>query len=317
MQALRGHRRYLNCRSRAWCQLGAALGLCTAARLAFGASAFAGLGGQRRALHLPGARAAAAAGGAASGVQAPATDRAYLEDTHLLQLDGCELLDVADQPTDAPEGAVRLGVVLDRTIFHPQGGGQPTDTGILSAQGLPDLFVSFVGVQKGNGVIVHECVAEPAIAAQWVKSVGKSQVTCRVDKDRRLLHARLHSAGHLLDAAVQAAGIEGWVPAKGYHFEDGPYVEYVLDAESKARAQAEKASIVSALQSEAQRLIDTGGAVSCRTGTDGMRHIQIAGEECPCGGTHVKDVAQLERVEVKKIKFKKNTARVSYVLGDA
>lgn len=41
----------------------------------------------------------------------------------------------------------------------------------------------------------------------------------------RRKHAKLHSAGHLLDLAVQNLGF-GWETAKGYHFEDGPYVEY-------------------------------------------------------------------------------------------
>lgn len=42
----------------------------------------------------------------------------------------------------------------------------------------------------------------------------------------------MHSAGHLIDLAVQRLGINilyegfGWETAKGYHFEDGPYVEY-------------------------------------------------------------------------------------------
>jgi len=50
-------------------------------------------------------------------------------------------------------------------------------------------------------------------------------VKCLVDKERRDLHARIHSAGHIIDAAVLSLDI-GWIPGKGYHFPEGPYDEY-------------------------------------------------------------------------------------------
>lgn len=47
-----------------------------------------------------------------------------------------------------------------------------------------------------------------------------------MNADKRRLYARLHSAGHLLDIAVEKMGLK-WLPGKGYHFEDSPYVEYI------------------------------------------------------------------------------------------
>lgn len=46
-----------------------------------------------------------------------------------------------------------------------------------------------------------------------------------IDKERRDLHSRLHSAGHLIDMAVNKLGYS-WLAQKSYHFVDGPYVEY-------------------------------------------------------------------------------------------
>ena len=49
----------------------------------------------------------------------------------------------------------------------------------------------------------------------------------RIDQQWRRMNARLHSAGHLLDVAMQRAGKRDLAPDKGYHFQAGPYVQYV------------------------------------------------------------------------------------------
>merc|ERR1712107_287217 len=155
-------------------------------------------------------------------------------DTYLFELSGCDLLKVQQvdcstiQPSD---GKVKISVVLDRTIFHPQGGGQPADIGTLSAEGLPDLSVVFTSASKDDGSIFHDCNVSESDKDAWIAMVGKVKVVCRIDQQNRLINARLHSAGHLLDAAVNAAGVN-WKPGKGYHFPAGAYVEYVLSDES-------------------------------------------------------------------------------------
>ena len=54
-----------------------------------------------------------------------------------------------------------------------------------------------------------------------------------VDEQRRKLNTRLHSAGHILDMAVNELGY-AWIPGKGHHFPDGPYVEYQADLGDEA-----------------------------------------------------------------------------------
>lgn len=53
-----------------------------------------------------------------------------------------------------------------------------------------------------------------------------TQVHIRVDEERRRLHARIHSAGHLLDAAMRKIGRGEMEPAKGQHTLEQAYVEY-------------------------------------------------------------------------------------------
>lgn len=202
---------------------------------------------------------------------------------------------------------------LDETIFHPQGGGQPTDKGRLEGAGLPPLEVVRVMMHKIRpGVVRHECEGD---AEPWLKAVasGKAEVMCRVDEAERRMNARLHSAGHLLDVAIFALGFR-WKPGKGYHFPDGPYVEYVIteegrqldnkDPESKQKAAAE-------ITAKVQELSKLNNAVVISV-LDGVRTVAIDGMSCPCGGTHVERTGEIGDVTVKKLQAKQGNMRVSY-----
>ena len=87
------------------------------------------------------------------------------------------------------EGREGYEVTLDRTTFHPQGGGQPSDIGHIN-----ELIVTKV-IAKG-GDVVH-FVNEP---------IAIGSVTLRVDAHARNLHSRLHSTGHLIGNAVAVLG---------------------------------------------------------------------------------------------------------------
>lgn len=211
---------------------------------------------------------------------------------------------------------MKLSVVLSRTVYHPQGGGQPADNGTLEADGLPTLQVTFVSLRKDDGAILHDCIVDKAQADAWIKAVGHKQVTCRLDESRRTTCARVHSAGHLLDAAVTAVGLK-WIPGKGYHFPDGPYVEYVLNDQSRRidpKKPAEKEAIVNEIQSNIDRLVKAGGAVKVEW-KDGVRHVEMAGEECPCGGTHVAELSQIGKVSIKKLQNKQGNVRLAYTVA--
>jgi len=47
---------------------------------------------------------------------------------------------------------------------------------------------------------------------------------------------------------------------------------------------------------------------------DGSRLVEMAGSECPCGGTHVKDISHIGRILINKVKKKKGNIKVSYTL---
>ena len=80
-------------------------------------------------------------------------------------------------------------VVLDRTIFYPDGGGQPADRGTIN--GVPIL-----DVREKDGEIFHLVSAEDAEKLE----VGKAELT--LDSRRRRDHTQLHTGQHLLSGTL-------------------------------------------------------------------------------------------------------------------
>ena len=79
-------------------------------------------------------------------------------------------------------------VVLDRTAFYPEGGGQPADTGILGD-------ASVIDVREKEGVIVHTC--DKAL------TVGDTVTGC-IDWARRFDHMQQHSGEHIVSGIICA-----------------------------------------------------------------------------------------------------------------
>ncbi len=107
------------------------------------------------------------------------------------------------------EGDKRWLIVLDKTVFYPRGGGQSTDQGTLFTETWTGK-VSQV-LQKENK-IVH------SVEGEQPPPVG-SIVKGTLDWNRRYLHMRLHSAGHIVDFALYLLGFSPnpLMPLKGDH----------------------------------------------------------------------------------------------------
>ncbi len=98
---------------------------------------------------------------------------------------------------DAPVERVSEGdvtVILDKTPFYGEGGGQVGDTGVITAG---TLTLNVVDTKKSDGVYIHLCnVANGEVAVGGL-------VTAEVDPARRMAIRRNHSAAHLLQAALR------------------------------------------------------------------------------------------------------------------
>ena len=176
---------------------------------------------EAKAAAVPQAKAAAAKAAAPAAPAAPvpssglpSTEALYQTDTYLFT---CEASVLAVSAVEGDAGG--WVVMLDRTCFHPQGGGQPADTGTITSLAGGDAFAVSMVRKDPTGVVRHEgAAAKPAFA------VG-DKVRCVVDESPRLKNARVHSAGHLIDVAMSANNVP-LRPTKGYHFTPGAYVEY-------------------------------------------------------------------------------------------
>lgn len=85
-------------------------------------------------------------------------------------------------------------LLLDRTCFYAESGGQIGDTGyIIGSSGKAKVL----DTKKRNGKFLHKCVVENGCF-----SIGET-VTCQIDRERRQAIRRNHSAVHLLQAALK------------------------------------------------------------------------------------------------------------------
>ena len=88
-------------------------------------------------------------------------------------------------------------VKLDRTIFHPQGGGQPSDLGTI------------------GGVEIKKVIQTPDSILHFAIAPIHGEVELVVDPAIRTLHSRLHSAGHIIGLVGDELG---WHATRGNHF---------------------------------------------------------------------------------------------------
>jgi len=122
----------------------------------------------------------------------------HIMDTKLLYMEDMQVLTCPAIIQEVKEAQGKHILILDQTVFYPQGGGQPYDTGIISNQSssLKVEEVRFI-----DGQVHHIGLLEHG------KFQDGSAIQCAVDKNRRILHTRLHSAGHIVDMGLKRLGI--------------------------------------------------------------------------------------------------------------
>lgn len=240
------------------------------------------------------------------------TTLTYLDDPYQLQAEATVV------GSETREDGQQV-LFLDHTIFYPQGGGQPFDFGFIHT---PSLDFRVEEVRFIDGIVHHIGV----LLGGAIPSAGTT-VGLKVDEERRKMHCKIHTAGHLVDVAMLKAGFE-FRPSKGYHFADSPYVEYVgvIPAEEREAAKAnldeQLKALIAANTPVHWRIVGSREDLleDCKFIPDYLpegkpiRVVNVAGLGCPCGGTHVKELSELGHVSIKKIKSKKGFTRVTYQL---
>jgi misacylated tRNA(Ala) deacylase len=199
------------------------------------------------------------------------------------------------------------GIVLDRTVFYATSGGQPGDTGTLTtADGVTVPIATAVYTDAAKSEIAHV----PAANSPALK-IGAA-VTAAIDWDRRYARMRMHTALHLLSAALPYAVTGGSVGESESRL-DFDIPEAGLDKDAITTQVNEmiggNAAVSSRWISDAELDANPGlvktMSVTPPMGTGRVRLIEIAGLDLqPCGGTHVRNVSEIGKVQVTQIEKK-------------
>ena len=209
------------------------------------------------------------------------------------------------------------GVVLDRSIFYPKGGGQPGDSGHLR---WDTQTMSIATAIKGNGDQIVLIPAEP----QALPPVGAILVQ-ELDWERRHKHMRVHTALHLLSVAVPFGVTGGSIGAGQGRLdfdmpevpENREIIEQALQAFVEMDVVVSEEWIDQATLDASPELVKTLAVKPPRDARQ-IRLVRIGrGDDQidlqPCGGTHVARTGEIGALRLGKIEKKGRMNRRIYL----
>ncbi|KAI0188060.1 putative alanyl-tRNA synthetase [Astrocystis sublimbata] len=221
-------------------------------------------------------------------------------------------------------------VVTEKTIFHPQGGGQPSDVGTISATSGASFDVSAVRMNATtDGEVLHLGRFKDATS----QFTAGEAVTQNIDTEKRILYSRYHTAGHVLGSVVRDLlenEVANFDELKASHFPDSASCEFqgLIEGKWKDAIQARVDEYVNKdmpveidfwdeddfKANGLERLMPDRKAMGMAD-DEKFRVVKIVGAEVyPCGGTHVDSTQHCGKTSVKKISRSKGMSRVSYLL---
>jgi misacylated tRNA(Ala) deacylase len=211
-----------------------------------------------------------------------------------------------------PEG----GIVLDRTVFYAQGGGQPGDVGVL-AGGNGEVAIANTVYGADRTSIVH-------VPAGGSPLQPGARVAARLDWERRYARMRVHTALHLL-SVVLPYPVTGGAIGDGDGRLDFDIPEAGLDkgeiTERLNKLIARDVSVherwITDAELDANPSLVKTMTVKPPRGAGRVRLIDIEGIDLqPCGGTHVRRTGEIGRIAVTDIEKKgKQNRRVRIALA--
>jgi misacylated tRNA(Ala) deacylase len=212
------------------------------------------------------------------------------------------------------------GIVLDRTVFYPQSGGQPGDHGALFLDDGAQIRIVNTIYDADHATILH-------VPAEGVRPpLAGARVVARIDWARRYAHMRAHTALHLLSVVAPYPVTGGSVgEAEGrLDFDSG---EAVLDKPEVERRLNELIALdapvsqrwITDKELEANPALVKTMSAKPPMGSGRVRLIEVEGLDLqPCGGTHVARTGEIGRASVTGIEKKgKINRRVRIALGAA
>ncbi len=207
------------------------------------------------------------------------TEKLFYTDSHLKTFTATVL--------SCEKGKHGYDVVLDRTAFYPEGGGQPGDRGVIAGVAVTDTH-------ETDGQVVHYC-EEPVLTG--------GEVECSIDWNRRFSFMQAHSGEHMVSGLIHEAygynnvGFHMGKDAVTIDF-DGPVTEEQLaDIEKQVNWAIWEDLPVEILWPTAQELENLPYR-SKKELTGQVRIVNFPGIDlCACCGTHVSRTGEIGLVK--------------------
>ena len=234
------------------------------------------------------------------------TKKLYLENTYLFE----NTAKIVSKGTDE-RGSY---IVVDQTVFYPQGGGQPSDTGTIQGENAHYLIHH---VKEVNGEIRHY--------SNENNLDEHETVVCVIDKNKRLHNARYHTAAHLIGNIIEDT-YTSFKPIKAHAFPDQSYIEFTSNNDSIESAEKIKLSLLERLKEEisakksvhifamGRKEFEESFYPVPHVSTEKIfRLVQIENFlPIPCGGTHISSLDHIGNISIESIKIKNNILKISY-----
>jgi alanyl-tRNA synthetase len=248
----------------------------------------------------------------------PKTERHYYEDQYGTDFEAV-VLDVFEREGEDEKAETAYDVVLDQTMFYPEGGGQPSDRGTLSTD---DKSVQVEDVQIRDGVILHR-TDEPIDKGDIVRGQIDLERRRRLMRHHTATHIVVHAAREVLGDHVRQAGAQKGTDSSRIdvrHYER-------IDRETREEIEMVANELVMENTSVQQEWPNRHEAEE-EYGFDlyqggipagqNIRLIHVAEDVQACGGTHVRrtgDVGTIKILNTERVQD--GVERITFAAGDA
>jgi misacylated tRNA(Ala) deacylase len=206
-------------------------------------------------------------------------------------------------------------IILEDTIFYPESGGQPTDTGKLVTEDGQEFIVN--SVKKQGDEIVHEVMLEGLTAGE--------RILCVVDWNRRYKYMRYHTALHILSTLIH---LETGAEITGNQIKDDESrIDFSLENFDRNLMQSyeDKANEIIARELPVhlrvlprEKAFEIPSLVKLRKMLpESIKEIRIVEVQDfdiqACGGTHIANTREIGKLKITKLENKGKERRRIYI----
>ena len=225
------------------------------------------------------------------------TEKLYYIDSHMFAFEA-KVLDCRREKSG-------WAVILDRTAFFPEGGGQLADTGDIGS-------VRVIDVQERGGEILHytDAPLEPGLA-----------VSCRLDAEQRLRRMQNHSGEHIVSGLIHGkygydnVGFHMGAECMTIDFSGELDWEQLMDIEQRANETVRADIPVRAWFPDAEELAQLEYRSKLEL-TENVRIVEIGDvDRCACCAPHVSRTGEVGVIKILDCQRHRGGVRVSVVCG--